>query len=395
MSLVALANVLLGGVMVRRFHADPRVRATELLLQERPPRQAPVAQTRPSSEEVAPSPPLPAATPRLYRSPHAPFPATQFLSNGSFVTAISQAGGGWSSCRGLSIVRRRDDPTADFAGHAIYLRDVRSGTVWSATFAPTFREPDTYRVTFLPESASIRRRDGEIDSLLEVAVSPEEDVEVRRLTLTNLGAAAREIEVTSAAEVVLARHEDDVAHPAFAKLFLETEAVPAHAALLCRRRPRAAGETPLWAVHVLAVSGRPQGRSSGDGPRAPPAVRQGTPQLEGSPARARPDRPDLILSPRQRVRLAPARWPASFTTAADSRETASLAQKITILRAVRAALRDARAGRQWHSPGSPQDTRLSQLRPASSADRSLAAGGDLHAANVSTSRLFATDFRRA
>ena len=147
MSLVALANVLLGGIMVRRFHADPRVRATELLLQERPPRQAPVAQTRPSSEEVAPSPPLPAATPRLYRSPHAPFPATQFLSNGSFVTAISQAGGGWSSCRGLSIVRRRDDPTADFAGHALYLRDVRSGAVWSATFAPTFREPDTYRVT--------------------------------------------------------------------------------------------------------------------------------------------------------------------------------------------------------------------------------------------------------
>ena len=289
MSLVALANVLLGGVMVRRFHADPRVRATELLLQERPPRQAPVAQTRPSSEEVAPTPPTPAATPRLFRSPHAAFPAIQFLSNGSLVTAVSQAGGGWSSWRDLSVVRRRDDPTADPAGHALYLRDVRSGAVWSAAFAPTLREPETYRVTFLPESVSIRRRDGEIDSLLEVAVSPEEDVEVRRLTLTNLAPSVREIEVTSAAEVVLARHEDDVAHPAFAKLFLETEAVPQHAALLCRRRPRARRRD--------AALGRPRPGRRGAAP-GPPRVGNG---------------PRALPRPRpRRVRSARARRPAAL-----------------------------------------------------------------------------------
>ena len=168
MSLVAFANVLLGDVMVRRFHADPRVRATELLLQERPPREAPVPQPRPTEDEVLPLPASPAAAPRLLRSPHQPFPVTQYLSNGTLVSAITQAGGGASFWRGLSVARHREDPTSDPVSNALDLRDVRSGAVWSSTFAPTRREPELYRATFLPELASFRRRDAEIESLLEV-----------------------------------------------------------------------------------------------------------------------------------------------------------------------------------------------------------------------------------
>jgi cyclic beta-1,2-glucan synthetase len=395
MSLVALANVLLGGVMVRRFHADPRVRATELLLQERPPRQAPVAQTRPSSDEVFPIPASPAAAPRLYRSPHAAFPATQFLSNGTFVTSISQAGGGWSTWRGLSVVRRRDDPTADPAGHALYLRDVRSGAVWSATFAPTFREPESYRVTFLPESASIRRRDAEIESLLEVAVSPEEDVEVRRLTLTNLGPSTREIEVTSAVEVVLASPEDDVAHPVFGKLFLETEAIPENAALLCRRRPRAAGEAPLYAVHVLAVAGRRQGSLEWETDRArflgrgrdasDPAALEGR-ALSGTTGTVL----DPVFSLRQRVRLAPgAIARLVFTTGvAESREAAlALAQKhhdpSAAVRVFALARTQALVAVR-HLGLAPEDTRLFEQLASCvvGADRSLAAAAGMHAMNT-------------
>jgi cyclic beta-1,2-glucan synthetase len=395
MSLVAFANVLLGDVMVRRFHADPRVRATELLLQERPPRQAPVAQTRPSSDEVFPIPASPAAAPRFYRSPYAAFPATQFLSNGTFVTSITQAGGGSSSWRGLSVVRRRDDPTLDPAGHALYLRDVRSGAVWSAAFAPTLREPESYRVTFLPEAASIRRRDAEIESLLEVAVSPEEDVEVRRLTLTNLGASTREIEVTSAVEVVLAQPEDDVAHPVFGKLFLETEAIPQNAALLCARRPRAAGETPLYAVHVLAVAGRRQGslewetdraRFLGRGRDASDPLALDGRALSGTTGTVL----DPILSLRQRVRLAPgAIARLVFTTGvAESREAAlALAQKHHDPSAAVRAFALARTHAQVavrHLGLAPEDTRLFEELASCvlGPDRALAAPAGVHAANV-------------
>ncbi|MEO8054248.1 MAG: response regulator [Acidobacteriota bacterium] len=394
MSLVAFANALLDGVMVRRFHADPRVNATELLLQERPPRQAPVPQTRPSADEAFPIPASPAAAPRVYRSPHAAFPATQFLSNGSFVTALTQAGGGWSSWKGLSVVPRRDDPTADRAGHALYLRDVRGGAVWSATFAPTLREPESYRVTFLPESASIRRRDAEIESLLEVAVSPEEDVEVRRLTLTNLGASVREIEVTSAVEVVLARPEDDAAHPVFGKLFLETEVVPQNAALLCQRRPRATGETPLWAVHVLAVAGRRQGslewetdraRFLGRGRDASDPIALDGRALSGTTGTVL----DPILSLRQRVRLAPgAIARLVFTTGiAETREDAlALAQKHHDPSAAVRAFALARTHAQVavrHLGLAPEDTRLFEHLASCvfGSDRALAPSGALQSAN--------------
>lgn len=395
MSLVALANVLLGDVMVRRFHADPRVRATELLLQERPPRQAPVPQTRPSSDEVFPIPASPVAAPRVYRSPYAAYPSTQFLSNGSFVTSITQAGGGSSSWRGLSVIRRRDDATVDPAGHALYLRDVRSGAVWSAGFAPTLHEPESYRVTFLPEAASIRRRDAEIESHLEVAVSPEEDVEVRRLTLTNLGASTRDIEVTSAVEVVLAPPQDDVAHPAFAKIFLETEAIPQNAALLCARRPRAAGETPLYAVHVLAVAGRRQGslewetdrmRFIGRGRDASDPLALDGRALSGTTGTVL----DPILSLRQRVRLAPgAIARLVFTTGvAESRDAAlALAQKHHDPSAAVRAFALARTQAQVavrHLGLASEETRLFEQLASCvlGSDRSLAAPADLHASNT-------------
>ncbi len=125
--------------------------------------------------------------------------------------------------------------------------------VWSAGYQPTCRPPQGYEVIFAADKATIRRRDADIETLLEVTVSPEQPVEVRRVTLTNHDSRPRELEITSYCEVVLAPHRDDVAHPAFGKLFLETEWVPRSGALLCWRRPRSDDEQPVCAMHVAAV----------------------------------------------------------------------------------------------------------------------------------------------
>jgi cyclic beta-1,2-glucan synthetase len=335
MTLLALANALLGNVMVERFHADPRIKATELLLQERVPREAPVAQARPDEASLPPEAQEPATLPRVHRSPKSSFPSMQFLSNGRYGTAVSQAGGGSSFWRDLAVTRTRDDATRDPAGQALYLRDVRSGAVWSAGFQPACREPEEYTATFLPEMVVLERRDMGLSSRLEIAVSPEDDVEVRRLTLTNLGADAREIEVTSAVEVVLGPPGEDLAHPAFGKLFLETEAFPEHAALLCSRRPRRGDEKPLWAVHGLAPAGRVQGpvewetdraRFIGRGREASdPIALDGRP-LSGTTGTVL----DPVLSLRQRIRIAPGAFARlTFSTGvAESREAAvALARK--------------------------------------------------------------------
>src|SRR5207253_3681436 len=196
---------------------------------------------------------------RRYRSAHTFGPHTQFLSNGNYLTAVTNAGGGSSVWRGLMVTRWRRDATRDADGQFIYLRDVRSGTVWSATYQPTRHEPDEYVVAFRAERATFRRRDDEVSTELDIAVSTEDDVEVRRVTIVNQSSRIREIDITSYAEIVLAPPADDLAHPAFGKLFIETEYLPESAALLCHRRPRDAREPGIWAVHVLSLEGRPQG----------------------------------------------------------------------------------------------------------------------------------------
>ncbi|MDR7419789.1 MAG: glucoamylase family protein [Armatimonadota bacterium] len=309
MSLVALDNVLHGFPMQARFHADPQVQSTELLLQERLAARYAITEARPADA----SPVAPAAAGgvvRRFRTPHTVYPEAHFLSNGSYTTVITNAGGGASMCRGLAVTRWREDPTRDLGSQFVYLRDVRSGAVWSATFHPVGKEPDDYLVTFFPDTAVFRRLDDEIDTRLEVTVSSEDDIEVRRLSITNTGGRAREIEVTSYAELVLATRADDLAHPAVGKLFLETAHLPASAALLCGKRPRLTGEPGAWAVHVLAVEGHMQGPvewetdraaflGRGRGPDDPVAL-DGRP-LSGATGAVL----DPIFSLRLRVRLAP------------------------------------------------------------------------------------------
>jgi cellobiose phosphorylase len=254
MALVALANVVRQDVFVSRFHADPRIQATELLLQERVPREAILSEPRPAEAAMA-APALPVFASRRFRSPHTNHVHTHFLSNGRLTTAITNAGGGYSMLGDLVVTRRRDDRTADAGASYIYLRDPRSKRVWSATHQPTRQDADEFEVVFELDKAMFRRRDGDIESKLDITVSSEDDVQVRRLTLTNRGRQTREIEITSYVEIVLAKAPDDLAHPAFGKLFIETEFDAQSAGLLFSRRPRASDESPLVAFHVLGVDG--------------------------------------------------------------------------------------------------------------------------------------------
>ena len=307
MTLVALANAVTGDRMIDRFHADPRVRATERLLQERIPRQQPVTVPRPLDETLV-TPQGLSVPLRRYRTAHTVFPHTQFLSNGKYVAAVTNAGGGSSRYDRLCVTRARRDATLDPGSNFIYLRDVRSNAVWSPTFLPTRREAVRYDATFLPEVATFDCKDEEIASRLEIAVSPEHDVEVRVLQLVNHSDRVREIDVTSYVEMALAQARDDYAHPAFGKLFIETEFLPERGALICHRRPRDEKDPGTWAVHVLSLEGRPHGPLEWETDRARfigrgrtidrPLALDGRP-LSGSTGFVL----DPILSLRQRVRL--------------------------------------------------------------------------------------------
>jgi cyclic beta-1,2-glucan synthetase len=258
MSLVALTNTLFLDIMAQRFHAEPMVRAVELLLQERIPNDPPIVQSvlgkgQPDAAALEAADDSVAPLSRRLTSPDTPVPRTNLLSNSAYHVMITNAGAGYSKCRGLDVTRWREDPTRELSGQFCYIRDVQRDLLWSAGYQPVCRPPQGYEVIFAADKASIRRRDADIETLLEVTVSPEQPVEVRRITLTNHDTRPRELEITSYAEVALAAHGEDLAHPAFGKLFLETEWVSGSGALLCRRRPRSDREQPVFAMHVAAL----------------------------------------------------------------------------------------------------------------------------------------------
>ena len=253
MSLLALANLLLEGGIRRRFLAHPLARSTDLLLQERMPADAPLVE--PHADESVPVE-LPASSDELVSrrllGVETPTPRTHLLANGQLSVMVTNSGGGYCRWRDIAVTRWRPDATCDGFGQFIYLRDLRSGLVWSATYQPTCAIPDAYEVIYSIDKAEFLRRDGDLDTILEVTVSPENNAEVRQLKLTNHGSVTRQIEVTSYAEVVLCTPAADLAHPAFQKLFVETEYIPEETALLARRRPRDSRQQPLWAVHAIS-----------------------------------------------------------------------------------------------------------------------------------------------
>ena len=256
MTLVALADVLLKGRMQERFHAEPMIRAVDPLLQERTPKG--VTLTRPHADEVAKPLHVESAVPEVlhrFSTPHEPVPRTHVLSNGRYTVMVSAAGSGFSRWRGNAVTRWREDAVLDSFGQYLYLRDPESGEVWSAAYQPTGMEPDAYEAVFSEDRAEISRRDGSMATTLEIVVSPEDDAEVRRLTLENFSGEDREIEITSYAEVVIARPEADAAHPAFSNLFVSTEYASPMGALLANRRPRSATEPQIWAGHVSGLDG--------------------------------------------------------------------------------------------------------------------------------------------
>jgi cyclic beta-1,2-glucan synthetase len=263
MSLLSLAYLLLGKPMQRRFEADPMLRAADLLLQERVPKAAAPIFPHVAEASITRSlSPEDEGAMRIFSDPNSPVPEVHLLSNGRYHVAVSHAGGGYSRWRELAVTRWREDATRDACGSFCYLRDLESGSLWSTAWQPTLKAGKRHQAIFTQSRAEFRRSDDRIHSHTEIGVSPEDDVELRRVTLKNRSRVARTIEITSYAEVVLAPLSQDLSHPAFSNLFVQTELVRDRHAILATRRPRSASEKPPWLMHLMTVQGASVGETS-------------------------------------------------------------------------------------------------------------------------------------
>ncbi len=256
MSLVALNNYLNQGIMQERFHSDPIIRASQLLLQEKVP--ANVFFTKETKEKVVPfkdmvykvKGPL-----RRFRAPDLVLPRTHILSNGSYSVILTDKGTGYSKNKMVSISRWREDSILDRYGMFFYVRDTATDAVWSAAYAPFDILPDKYEVAFMSDKARFRRQDGEIETETEIIVTSGDNAEIRRVSFKNHGTAPCVLEITSYFEVVLAPQAADVSHPAFSNLFVRTGFLPEKKCVYANRRPRSEMERSLWIAHSVVADG--------------------------------------------------------------------------------------------------------------------------------------------
>ncbi len=267
MGLMALNNAINRQIWPRRFHADALVRSAELVLFERIPRRFETQEAQTGERDERPrrgGPAIEKPSARSVDTPHTPRPRLALLGHAPYTVMTTNGGGGYSRFNGIDVTRWRADGTLDQTGQWCYIKDVTSAgsavpvtrtRLWSAAYQPVAAPPDWYRATFATDRATFQRRDADIETRLEVTVVPDDAAEVRRLTLTNHGSSTRELELTSYGEIVLAPHDADRQGAAFSSLFVETEWLPASAAILASRRPRSAAERPVWGVHVVAVGG--------------------------------------------------------------------------------------------------------------------------------------------
>ena len=256
MSFLAMASLLLDRPMQKRFESDPSFQATALLLQERIPKAAALyAHTAAELSGLRAASSVPETPVRVLSSPNTPIPEVQLLSNGRYHVMITNAGGGYSRWNDIAVTRWHEDITCDNRGTFCYISDPVSGEFWSTTYQPARKLSETYEVIFSESRAEFRCRKNGFDMHTEIAVSPEDDIELRRIHITNRSRAARTIDVTSYAEVVLAAPAADALHPAFSNLFVQTEIIRQRRAILCTRRPRSLDELTPWMFHLMAVHG--------------------------------------------------------------------------------------------------------------------------------------------
>ena len=255
MTITAIANTLLNGRLRDLFHAEPMIQGVELLLQERVPRDVATAPPRAKEVLVAAVENSDIPSVRAFDAPAAVAPTAHLLSNGNYGVMLTPTGEGYSRWRDLAITRWRADATQAALGSFVFMRDVATGIVWSSAVQPMRTQPERHRAVFCEHHAAFIHHGPRFTTTTEVVVSAEDDAEARRVTLTNSGRRAREVDVTSYAELVLAPQAADQAHPAFSKMFVITDYLPELGVIIATRRRRSPQDPEVWAAHIAVVEG--------------------------------------------------------------------------------------------------------------------------------------------
>lgn len=256
MSFLSLSRLLLGEKMQQRFERDPQLQSALLLLKEK----APKATNYYTQDDSATGKIVSSHEShiRIINTPGTAIPEVQLLSNGRYHVAITNAGGSYGRWKNIAVTRWREDVTEDNWGTFCYIKDLSTGALWSNTYQPTKKKFNIDETIFSQGHVEFRRVSNDFETKTDIVVSPEDDVSIRRIRITNKSNAVKTLEVTGYTEVVIAPQAADEAHPAFSNLFVQTKISKEANTILCTRRARSKDEQPPWMFFMMSLTGAVQ-----------------------------------------------------------------------------------------------------------------------------------------
>ena len=263
MSIAALSNVLLGGVVQRWGMANPRLQALGSILHERTPREISRLYTLPNDLPMQMLRKRPPGLSRCVIPGTSAIEPTHLLSNGHYTVSLRANGAGWSRCGAVTVGRWRDDLLRDTQGHFLYLDGLHSGPhsfpkpLVSLTSHPAPDPQARYESFFHADRLCFHTHWKRLQTQVTVWVSPEDDIEFRQVELCNLSDETLELELVSAWDATLAPAGADEAHPAFSGMFVRAQWQAQQRALVFERKPRVAKDPAVYAAHFLAQCDAP------------------------------------------------------------------------------------------------------------------------------------------
>ncbi|MEY7999829.1 glucoamylase family protein [Clostridium sp. Mt-5] len=254
MSFMSLDNVLMENILQERFHRIPRVKAVELLLQEKVSgnivydREEDIRETRIAFQDEN-------IITRKYTTARTKIPEVNIISSGNYSLMVTNSGSGYSKMDDIMVYRYREDVVTNDTGMFFYIKNINSNEYWSAAYEPCKCTPEEYEVVFSPDKSEFKRKDGNLRTHTEITVSHEDGGEIRKISIANMSNSVREVEITSYLEVTLASYNADLVHPAFGNLFIQTEFIQNPTCIIAGRRPRNVDEQKKWLMQTIAVEG--------------------------------------------------------------------------------------------------------------------------------------------
>lgn len=248
--LLSINNLMNNNIVQKRFVQNPEIEAVDILLQERMPENIIITKEEKEKVEKIKYIDYENATQREITKINTKLNNVNVIGNDKYTIIMDQKGNGYSKYNNILINRYKytDD---EEQGIFFFFKNIKTKRIWTSNYMNYLSKADKYVMCFTPDMNKITRQDGNIETITKISVAPTEPVEIRRIELVNHGIEDETIEITSFLEPLISEKEQDYAHRAFNKLFLEYEII--EDTILIRRKSRDKSKSDMFlAVNLYA-----------------------------------------------------------------------------------------------------------------------------------------------